>query len=134
VIVVAADVATQVGAGNTLVGGNMPVLLTDSHSPASHVAVVGHMLGKDPVDPTRARSHWAASRVVAEESTPDMALATLSVLATLTCSRLPVLHVVAVGPGYKPDKVQETLPALVRACSRLPALHVAEVIELAYSH
>jgi len=87
VVAVADVVATQVAAGNTLVGGNMPAPLTDSHFPASHVAVVGHRLGKDPVDPTRARSHWAASRVVAEESTPDMALATLSVLAMLTCSR-----------------------------------------------
>ena len=71
-----------------------PVLETppkDFHLVALHVVVVvaGHRLGKDPANPivaTRAHSHWAVYHVVAEENTPDMALATLPVLAQLACS------------------------------------------------
>ena len=87
VVVAAAAVANQEVAGNTLAGENTPAPLTDSHFPAVHV-VVGHRLGKDLENPTvatRAHSHWAVSHVVAEESTPDMAPASPSVLATLAC-------------------------------------------------
>jgi hypothetical protein len=68
-----------------------PVLetpLKDFHFLVLHVVVARHRLGKDPANPivTRAHSHSPVCHVVAEESTPDMALATPPVLAKPACS------------------------------------------------